>query len=624
MMRQRRNSLGVRFRELVGSLLRRDGRVRAAGHVMRSILAIASLGGPLRQADAQYAVLGRVIAADGAAPISGAIVEVRVGLRRLGQTLTTSSGDFSFPLAERGEVTLRVLRIGFRPYESIAVSQPTSAAQRTTIVVAERRVSLGALLVRARERCVIRPDSGAMLAVVWEEARKAMLASRLNSASGPLLGEWFTYDRRMDSTGSVLLEQRVRTHRLPTTHVFRSVSPQALAALGFVISDESGFEFHAPDAEVLLSDPFVSTHCFKLTRGTGAHAAQIGVSFAPTRVRHDQHEIEGTIWVDRGSAELRSIEYSYTGFPRLQNSVAPGGVVHFVRLQSGNWLVSEWRAQVPLLRISRGTSAITELGPRRLPPTSMVREVRVAGGELERATQGDSTLFHVPRPAVRVELRSRSGETSVAGALVSMRGTDLSAVTDAKGQVRIGPVPQGRYFVSVSVPAFDSLGAAPLQVRVDATSSSAATVVELPEASELIRRLCGSDTTTIGTAILRGTIRNPSGEPMRGAELLISFLRADARYIHTGTVRWVPTELRTTSDENGRWQFCGVPRETDIAITANHGEPSTIRRVRIERVRSLLDIGLTLPELPPPRFGTRELSGRTSNRIAAPYSARAR
>src|SRR5690606_1701774 len=139
-----------------------------------------------------------------------------------------------------------------------------------------------------------------------------------------------------------------------------------------------------------------------------------------------------------------------------------------------------------------------------------------------------------------------SAETSVSGAQVSIRGTDLSAVTDATGRARIGPLPKGRYQVSVSVPAFEALGAAPLTVSVDAGNSAVPTPVDLPEVGELLRRLCGSDTSTIGTAILRGVLRDSAGEPQRGAVVQLDFHRVDARHLRTGAVRWVPTQLRTT------------------------------------------------------------------------------
>lgn len=570
---------------------------------MRSLAGglLAVVGGiaPIGAVGAQQTVAGRVIAADSVTPIAGAIIELSLGRRRLAQTLTTSTGEFRLRVADAGSLSVRVLRIGFRPHEITLDPIRAGETRHITIVVVENRVSLASMRVSARERCVTRSDHGASVAAVWEEARKAMLASRLVAATQPMLGEWFTYDRTMDSTGRALIDQRVRTHRLPTTHVFRSVSPHALAALGFVLSNEEGFEFFAPDPEVLLSDAFAATHCFRLIRGSGSHSEDIGIAFVPVRARDDQHEVEGTIWVARISSELRSVEFAYTGFPRLDSDVAAGGIVRFVRLQTGNWIVSEWKAQVPLLTISRGASAVTELGPRRLAPTSVVREVRVAGGGLERATVNDSIVFFAPRPAVRVEVRTASSAVPRAGTVISIRGTEVSAITDDRGRAQIGPLPLASYRLSVTVPVFDSIGAAPLQYSARATMTDTPTVIQLPDIGDILKRLCGSDTATIGSGILRGAIRERTGEPVRDAVVVIAFNRVDASTLRTGSVRWKPAELRASTDENGRWQFCGIPRETDIHLIASRGAKIASRRVRIDRIRSLMDVSLELSEPPP-------------------------
>ena len=82
--------------------------------------------------------------------------------------------------------------------------------------------------------------------------------------------------------------------------------------------------FFAPDASVLLSPSFASTHCFGLVAPPPGREALIGIEFRPNAPRRGHPDIEGTFWLDRASAELRSLDFRYTELPAPTERAEPG------------------------------------------------------------------------------------------------------------------------------------------------------------------------------------------------------------------------------------------------------------------------------------------------------------
>src|SRR5207245_6263264 len=67
---------------------------------------------------------------------------------------------------------------------------------------------------------------------------------------------------------------------------FRSAPASDLVARGYVVVEDDGtWTYQAPDADVLLSDPFLRTHCFETKAGHGETAGFVGLAFTPARDR---------------------------------------------------------------------------------------------------------------------------------------------------------------------------------------------------------------------------------------------------------------------------------------------------------------------------------------------------
>jgi Carboxypeptidase regulatory-like domain len=286
-------------------VLRVVRRAAAAAGVLHALFAGVSL--------AAQQVRGTVVQADGATPVGGVIVVIdgAPGERAL-RALTDERGVFLVSLSRPGQYSGRALRIGYQP---TLIAPFLVAGQGVTplrVVLNSAPVQLPTVAVRGADVCRGQGGDGQVVAQVWEEARKALLASGLSAETSPLMAEWVEYERTLDVTARFVRAQRARATRSATMHAFRSIAPEELAEHGYVIDAEDGTVFHAPDADVLLSDSFAASHCFRLEPSAVDREHLVGVAFRPVAERRRVSDIEGTFWIDRATSELRTLEYRYT------------------------------------------------------------------------------------------------------------------------------------------------------------------------------------------------------------------------------------------------------------------------------------------------------------------------
>ena len=309
-------------------------------------------------------IRGDVVLRDSATRVAGAVVVATADRSAASvRALTNANGEFTVRLPAPGPIRSPVLRIGYRPTRGPSVTVGDGATETVRIVFAAEAVVLSAVNVRERETCRVNADSGFMVARVWEEARKAMLTSQLSADSAPLFAEWIEYDRHLDSAARVVKGQHVRTSRNPTTHAFRSRPPEVLDSAGYVVVDSGATSYFVPDAEVLLSPLFAAGHCFQLENAPPGQSNLIGVRFQPTRARRDMREIEGTLWVDRQTAELRVLDFNYTNLSDVALAAHPGGRVEFLRLADGNWVINRWSVRMPQLGVAPRTRTMGFVAP---------------------------------------------------------------------------------------------------------------------------------------------------------------------------------------------------------------------------------------------------------------------
>ena len=528
----------------VGSIPTRSRHRSWSGRPLKLLAGIAACCSvPL----AAQTVRGTVLLPDALSPAQGILIAATdaQGIAR-GRALTDDHGEFRLDLSAGGRVTLRALRVGFHP----TAHPPFTIAAGDTVVVrivlVSGAVHLNAITVTRTDVCRAREDGGRRVAEVWEEARKALLVAQTRGG-GRLVAEWLVYDRQLDSTGNRVRDQTVRLSRSPSDQPFRSRTADLLAREGYVVEDSGAVNFYAPDAEVLLDESFAATHCFQLASPPPDRPNLIGLRFRPVEGARRRRDIEGTFWVDRESAELRTLDFSYTNLPVVAATADPGGFVEFTRLTSGLWLVSRWQIRMP--RIER----VERSAPRALRGVTVVSSplrltgVQVTGGEVTRVNRGAEIVYRATGSALAVQVLNADGGPEPERARVRLEGTDYVQESGVDGIAHFPLVLPGRYRVFVSTAALDSARVAPARADVEVGGDSLRMIrVRLPT---LLRR---ANAAALGLA------------PAKRVVTEVEFIVTDTLRLPVGEVEIVATDAagvvhRLRSDPLGRALLAALP-----------------------------------------------------------------
>jgi hypothetical protein len=536
--------------------------------MLRPALLLACLLAPLPLA--AQAVRGSVVAESGGAPVPGAMVLLldTSGKMRAG-ALTGADGRFSLAAPAPGTYVLRAERVGHASAVSPTLSLKAGETVEQRLVAPAQAVALAGISVRAGRRCQVRPEEGEAAATLWTEARKALNAAAWARDARQSTYEVVRFDRELDPGSLRVLRDDRRTGTAVTTHPFASIPADSLSRRGFVQTGPSGTFYYAPDALVLLSDTFLDDHCFRVSEG-GAEGL-VGLAFEPVRGR-DVPEVRGVFWLDRGSAELRWLEYDYVGLPGELPEGKLGGRVEFERLPTGAWLVSRWAIRMP--RLARETERTRET-TGSTGGAARVRErlvgIQETGGEVRVA---GSRAPAAARLALGGSVYDSLRAAPLAGASVFLSGTVHRATAGADGRFRVEDVPEGEYQVSFSHPSLEALGVSP-PVRGVTLRGGEPPALELavPSAATLAAALCPG-----GGAALAGVVRDPAGEPVQGARVLLTWARGG--------------RAEATTDARGGYRACGIPAGAAVA--------AEVRSDRLAPVRSqirLASAGLVVQDL---------------------------
>jgi hypothetical protein len=353
----------------------RRSRCALVAALAGAALAAAVLPTPVRAQSVQ----GTLLRAD-SMPAAGVIVVATRGARDsvLARTMTNGNGRYVLTLTP-GPVALRALRIGHRPHVFAEFTVTAGMRRDARTVLPNDPIVLAAVTTEASSSCRQSGTAGANVATVFEEARKALLASTLKSGDGDPLARLSVFEQARSVGNRGYSQPKLEFQEGVTLKPFQSLKPDSLAKVGYMVLDLTSAEYYAPDAEVLLSESFTSTHCLGLSEGKDATAGLIGLTFRPQQLRRNYVDVRGTLWLDRATNELRRMEYSYDGLPITMQRADPGGDVEFTRLADGTWFVSKWEIRMPRMTLSPGTPQLVGLW--------------VKGGEVWWIRRGRSLLY---------------------------------------------------------------------------------------------------------------------------------------------------------------------------------------------------------------------------------------
>ena len=525
------------------------------------IALLAAAGAPWLAAQA---VRGRLVDKVNGAAIGGAfVVLLNTQGDEVARALTSAEGTFVVRAPGPGTYVLQSKRIGFRMSASPPIQLAAGQTLAYRLEVEEVPVELPPVVVTGKPRCGTRGDAGTAVAQLWEDTREALTAVRWTLRQGSHRYTLDMYERDLDADAHHVQHERAWTKTGRSAVPFASLPAESLAVVGYVVGDVlAGETFYAPDADALLSDAFLETHCFTAREGEGGDSGYVGLVFEPAP-QHDRPDIRGVLWVSRRTGELKDLKYDYVHLPRGVPRGAPGGEVDFMRLESGAWIVLRWVIRMPrmgqLVDESRHTEPIFKvIGYRETG--GEVRAIRSARGELEysaRQAYLDGTVvdsFSFGRP--------------LAAATVSLVGTPYKTQTDSLGRFELaGPI-EGTFGLSFSHPRLDSLGVhlTPERVTLQRGKHTRAELV-LPSESRVTATLC-PDGLPDSERVIVGTVRDEqSNAPVPGAVVEASW--ESVQQIGGGlTVQ--PLTVRVTADSAGGYAICNVPPKR-VALHATAG-----------------------------------------------------
>ena len=475
-------------------------------------------------------------------PLTGVLVSVLGpdGARVRG-VLTDGQGGFrvEVPL---GRYSLRAERIGLRTETTEPFELRTFRFQLHRIEMVERAVEIEGLVVDSRvQSCRIDRESAGRIQRWWSEVRTALdVSAALQSEEfGHFLVEHF--DREWDGGLERVLGANRRFVGSRSTRPFRSAPAQELVRDGFVQGTYGPDRLYfGPDAEVLLSSAFLTSHCFSLMDG-GEREGLLGLRFEPVEGR-DVPDIEGTMWVDTTSAELRDLDFRYVNVdgPEARNA---GGRIVFSYLPSGAWIVSDWYIRMPK----------TGRRGRRLRTTGYY--------------DGGGAVTELPSPAEGAPVGSIEGvlvDSLRGGGLVDanvvLLTTGQQAVSDSLGRYRFDRVPAGPHYLTFRHDEVDTWGLGVGYTTVPVRAGEVARPeLSLPGFEQSATALCLGDGVDAETVVV-GHLVGPGRRPLPGRSFRLTY--SGGR---------VESSIFLTADEEGRFVTCAIPGGTLVTLGMNFG-----------------------------------------------------
>jgi hypothetical protein len=300
------------------------------------------------------AVRGRLLDASSAEPVAGALVVLLdADGSELVSTVTSARGTYHLRAPGAGQFRLRAERIGFENSLSGAFTLLAGETATEELTASSSAIVLPVLSVESESECRVRPEEGYATYALWEEARKALEITERTATAYRF--DAVTYQRHVNLWGEPLEPGDNQFVSYAGRHPWRSVPIDELREHGYAREAREGTYYYGPDAEVLLSDQFLDSHCFRYRLGDDDQV--LGLAFEPVRWDSDRVDVEGVLWLQRESAQLKTLEFRYTGVPRPTNlGTGPGpyGQIVFDQLPGGGWIVREWWIRTPTGSRQRG------------------------------------------------------------------------------------------------------------------------------------------------------------------------------------------------------------------------------------------------------------------------------
>lgn len=614
-------SCGIQLARSTRSSVVASVRSWGVARTLRSAPVAALLGAALMVAPALRAqvIVGRVTSS-GSGSVAGAIVQLLDSTGApVARALADTDGHFSLRAPAAGRYRLEVLRIGFRPdTEALRLVRADSAAH-IQIFAPDEPVTLPLVRVTARSDCQMGPNEGRDALTLWTEASKALVTTQLTSEQRRLHVRLAMFEQELDSTTNRVRSQRIRIVQGPARVPFYTLSAAVLRRKGYAEADSTGVIFHAPDASVLLSQDFGVGHCWGVTASNDSE--RVGLAFRPARGTSGIVDVAGTLWLDRRTGWLRSLDFHYTNVDSAFTAAGGGGHLAFTRLPGGAWIISRWFLRLPTLapvRSSQGrlvggimTGMSFEAGTAI---SRQVKDVLVTGGVVLEAVGAAGTKWSADLGALEGTVVDSASKLPIANVSVALLGTDYRTTTDSTGRFRIGNALPGQYQLILSDPMLDTMGLTAVH-GPEVTVPEAGTVavqLALPDSNMALAQVCGPrpDVPLADALVLRGTAFNTNGSPVApGRRVVISWSDGIDAASGFGSSLISERHAVIATDASGQFRLCGAFRGRRLLfdVQADDGHLTPVDSLIVPTDRPFIFVNLRLR-----KAGTSSLSGFAS------------
>lgn len=318
------------------------GRCVFAGMVTAAFFAL--YGTP---ASAQ-AMRGKLTEAVDGRPIPYASVTLQDSLGTpVGRGFADQHGLFEIRAPGEGHYSVRVERMGIWTYVSAPFLVTADSTPDREFLISMQAIEVSGIDATVSRRCNGDPDLVYSGRVFWEKVRQAHSQPPVLAPEEQIQYDVVEYRRSFDGRGSFVQadSQALIFHE----EVYKSLPADSLLNAGFVqpAPGGMGWAFFGPDLNVLLSDAFLKTYCFRTGPET-RDSDLIRLIFEPAGPEHAPG-IAGTVWIHPESLEIRRVEFAFTRYPYRVSGIAGGGEIEFMRLSEGRYVATRWRIRVPNL-----------------------------------------------------------------------------------------------------------------------------------------------------------------------------------------------------------------------------------------------------------------------------------
>ena len=525
-------------------------------------------------------VRGRLLDSDGGTGIGGAMISlVDDGDQEFGRSLTRNTGLYQVATSTPGRYRIRADRIGYATTFSDFFNLAAADTLMVDIAARIEAISLAGIEAEAETRCRVRPEEGLAVTRVWDEARKALEAAAWTQERGYYQYEMQRVNRLMDRDNRRVISEDRSYDRGYRQTPYVSRPADELMEEGFARLTPTESVYWAPDAAVLLSDPFLDTHCFRLRRDERRTPGLLGLAFQPVPGRRIP-DISGTLWIDPGTSELKWLDFSYENLdlPDALLSAAIGGRVEFQALPNGTWIVDSWRIRMPRVRMA--TNPLTSR------VESILESLAVQGGDVLRVHGNEGTVMEADLGGRISGVVFDSVRSGLRGARVYVEGTDVEVMTDWNGRFELTRLEPGIYSVNYSHPYLErySFVPEPFEVEVREGGETPSQInFAAPTVNRILGNLCRDEERPDDTAniprggvvrhdgILVGQVTDAAGAPMPGIVVRVLSRGYDINQdSETGAIislRELRGGMAVTTDASGQYRVCWVPVDTWLDVS---------------------------------------------------------